>query len=192
MSSLAIKTRQIRSTHWTLIEQLFGKNGACGGCWCMYWRVPSTGKYWHDHKGAKNRRAFKALIESGEATGVLAFRGKTPIGWCSVGPRADFAYFSRARKIPPPVSENTWSVTCFYVARDARHSGVAAALLDAAIALARKKRAAYVEGYPVDVSAKGKRETEAFIYTGVPSLFENAGFVRTADAGARAVYGLEL
>ena len=21
-------------------EELFGANGACGGCWCMFWRLP--------------------------------------------------------------------------------------------------------------------------------------------------------
>jgi hypothetical protein len=25
---------------WHDLEQLFGTRGACGGCWCMWWRVP--------------------------------------------------------------------------------------------------------------------------------------------------------
>jgi hypothetical protein len=24
---------------WPALEDLFGKNGAVGGCWCMYWRI---------------------------------------------------------------------------------------------------------------------------------------------------------
>ena len=24
---------------WADLERLFGANGACGGCWCMWWRL---------------------------------------------------------------------------------------------------------------------------------------------------------
>ena len=24
---------------WADLEELFGENGACGGCWCMWWRL---------------------------------------------------------------------------------------------------------------------------------------------------------
>jgi hypothetical protein len=24
---------------WPALDDLFGKNGACNGCWCMYWRL---------------------------------------------------------------------------------------------------------------------------------------------------------
>lgn len=192
MTKTKISTRPLAPSDWSTIAQLFGTSGACGGCWCMYWRVPSTGKYWQEHKGAKNRRAFKALVESGKANGVLAFDGERPIGWCSVGPREDFAYFARARKIPPAKTARTWSVTCFFVNRAARRSGVATRLLASAIELARTHRADYIEGYPVDTSAAAKRQADAFVYTGVPSLFVRAGFERTADAGARAVYGRKL
>jgi hypothetical protein len=24
---------------WPALEDLFGDNGAVGGCWCMYWRI---------------------------------------------------------------------------------------------------------------------------------------------------------
>jgi hypothetical protein len=24
---------------WPALEDLFGKNGASNGCWCMYWRL---------------------------------------------------------------------------------------------------------------------------------------------------------
>jgi hypothetical protein len=30
---------------WPALEQLFGPNGACGGCWCMWWRIEKGERY---------------------------------------------------------------------------------------------------------------------------------------------------
>ena len=53
--------RDLTPRDWPTIERLFGPRGACGGCWCMVWRV-SGGKAWLENKGEKNRRAFKRLV----------------------------------------------------------------------------------------------------------------------------------
>jgi len=42
---------------WSDLEQLFGRNGAYAGCWCMWWRV--AGKDWSAQRGEGNRVAFK-------------------------------------------------------------------------------------------------------------------------------------
>lgn len=187
-----ISLRPLKSGDWNHIESLFGEAGACGGCWCMYWRVPSTGKYWAEHKGAPNRRSFRKLVETGDASGVLAFEGRAPVGWCSVGPRADFAYFARARKLPPPPDENAWSVTCFFIKAGYRRRGIAGRLLESAIDLARKKGASVLEGYPSVPESSKAKIPDAFAHTGVPRLFASAGFVLAARAGARHVYRLNL
>lgn len=158
----------------------------------MHWRVPSTGKSWETCKGAPNRKAFKALVETGKATGVLAFQGRTPVGWCSVGPRADYAYLARARKIPPPVSDKTWSIACFFIAKEMRRAGVGGILLRGAVDLARRKKADFPEGYPSAPKPPAARMPDAFAHTGLAKQFEAAGFHRVADAGARKVYRLAL
>jgi hypothetical protein len=33
-----IKFRQLTLATWPDYEELFGKKGACGGCWCL-WRI---------------------------------------------------------------------------------------------------------------------------------------------------------
>jgi GNAT superfamily N-acetyltransferase len=182
-----ITTRPLKKTDWPHIAALFGPNGACGGCWCMVWRVPKGGAYWREHKGEKNRREFQRLVQSGEATGILAFDGKEAIGWLSIAPRESFAYFDRARKIPPAAADGTWSVTCFFVKRGFRRKGVSSALLSAAVEFARRKKARIVEGYPT-ASTSAADAAGVFIWTGVAEMFEQAGFVRSADAGARVVY----
>lgn len=184
--------RPLKTSDWPHIEALFGDAGACGGCWCMYWRVPSTGQYWAEHKGASNRRSFRKLVESGRAAGILAFEGKEPVGWCSLGPRADFAYFARARKMPPPPDGDCWSVTCFFVRAGYRRHGLAGQLLGAAVARARRHGASVLEGYPSVPKTPGTKIPDAFAHTGVPKLFEAAGFELAAKAGSRDVYRLAL
>ena len=183
-----ITTRPLTARDWEAIETLFGKNGACGGCWCMFWRAPSTGKYWEEHKGEKNRTSFKALVESGSASGILAFKKNEPIGWCSVGPRADFAYLARARKIPPAIDSRTWSITCYFVERRYRNCGVSLALTLAAVDFARKRQGSILEAYPTTLKAADIKLPDAFAHNGVSKCFESAGFVLATRAGARSIY----
>jgi GNAT superfamily N-acetyltransferase len=68
-----------------------------------------------------------------------------------------------------------WSVTCFFVARKYRYSGLTVALLRAAVEHARRRGACVVEGYPIDPA--GGKTADAFAYTGLESAFRDAGFV---------------
>jgi hypothetical protein len=55
---------------WSDFETLFGVRGACGGCWCMLWRL--TRSEFERQKGEKNKQAMKTIVESGEVPGILA------------------------------------------------------------------------------------------------------------------------
>jgi hypothetical protein len=35
-----LSSHPLTSVRWADFETLFGKNGACGGCWCMLSRLP--------------------------------------------------------------------------------------------------------------------------------------------------------
>ena len=52
----------VTKDRWSDFETLFGERGACGGCWCMLWRL--TRKEFEKQKGARNRRAMKKIIQS--------------------------------------------------------------------------------------------------------------------------------
>src|SRR5262245_26839300 len=78
--------RLLTPRDWPAIERLFGANGACGGCWCMWWRVEKGGKTWTAAKGDPNKRAFRTLVEAGAVKGKIAVAGGTPLGWCNFGP----------------------------------------------------------------------------------------------------------
>lgn len=56
-------------------------------------------------------------------------------------------------------------------------SGVASALLDGAIAYARKRGATLLEAYPIDKPGRSKDE---FVWVGVKSMYDSAGFEEVA------------
>jgi GNAT superfamily N-acetyltransferase len=171
-----LTVRPLQEDDWPTIEQLFGPNGACGGCWCMWWRVPQGGKLWDRMKGTKNRDAFRKLVEDGEVHAVIAFRGEEPVGWCSFGPRRSYPRLERVRALRRDWPEDTWSILCFYIPTAWRRRGVARLLLKAATARAFKLGAREIEGYPVVTSDSTGMMPAAFAWTGVPALFEAAGY----------------
>ncbi|MFN0059601.1 MAG: GNAT family N-acetyltransferase [Planctomycetota bacterium] len=191
--SARTRVRPITPSDWNVVEQLFGARGACGGCWCMYWRVRG-GKIWDAQKGDGNRRAFKQLIERGAVTGSIAFCGDEPVGWCCIGPKQDFLRLAKSRVLATDAAPRTWAVTCFYIPAKWRNRGVASALLRDVVKLARARGADELEGYPIVASQGGDTAIPAaFAWTGVPTIFERNGFTRmTRPAGMRPIYLRQL
>jgi GNAT superfamily N-acetyltransferase len=177
--------RPLRENDWPAIEKLFGPNGACGGCWCMWWRVPQGGKLWERMKGKKNRAAFRGLVESRDVHGVLAFSGGAPVGWCSFGPRRSYPRLERVRALRRNWAEGTWSILCFYISPASRGRGVARLLLKAATDRAFELGAREVEGYPVVAGELAARMPAAFAWTGVPALFDSAGYKKLPGQDGR-------
>jgi GNAT superfamily N-acetyltransferase len=183
----ALVVRPLRKSDWARVEALFGERGACGGCWCMAWRLAKA--EWEAGRGAGNRRALKRLVESGAPLGVLALFGGRAVGWCSIGPRADFVALESKRSLATDWDERTWSVTCFFVAKDWRGRGLGPRLLEAAVRLARKHGATGVEGYPAALPKGGGTLPAAFAWTGLPQVFECCGFSALAETpGKRPIF----
>jgi GNAT superfamily N-acetyltransferase len=162
--------------HWQDLETLFGKNGAYGGCWCMWWRV--TRSQFGTQAGQGNKDALKAIVDSGEVPGILAYAGGQPIAWCSVAPRETFPSLERSRKLKRVDDQPAWSIVCFYVARPYRRRGLMAELLRAAIDYARQCGAKIVEGYPIE--PKHNNSPPVSTFTGIFSAFQEVGFIEVA------------
>ncbi len=174
---------------WEDLETLFGERGACGGCWCMYWRRPHAD--FEADKGAGNREAMRALVLGGAAPGLIAYAGPEPVGWISLGPREDFPRLAASRILKPLDERPVWSVVCFFLAKPWRGSGVAGRLLAAAVEFARGRGATLLEGYPVE--PRQGRLPAPFVWTGLPPIFRRAGFHEAARRSpTRPIFRLEL
>ena len=184
-----IVCRPLTPGRWADLERLFGPRGACAGCWCMWFR--QTSAEFKQGKGAANRRALRRLVEAGAPTGLLAYVGGEPAGWCAVAPRADFTRLQGSRVLKPVDERPAWAVPCFFVAARFRRGGVSSALLEAAAKHAAKSGATLLEGYPVE-PRKG-RMPDVFAYHGLASAFRAAGFREVARRSAtRPLMRLEL
>ena len=166
----------LTTARWHDFAGLFGERGACGGCWCMLWRLPR--RTFEAQKGLGNREAMRALVDAGEEPGLLAYRGPIAIGWVSLGPRLDFPALERSRLLKPLDAQPVWSITCLFVAKQHRRSGVSVALLRGAAAHAKKRGAHLIDGYPQEPK-KGDM-ADVFAWTGISSAFVAAGFHEVA------------
>ena len=161
---------------WNDFEELFGKKGACGGCWCMWWRI-GRGDF-NRQKGEGNRRAMKKLIDSGKIPGLLAYEGERAVGWCSVAPREDFKALEKSRILKPIDDQPVWSMVCFFIAKEYRQSGLSTLLIKAAIEFVKTQGGKILEGYPIE--PRKENVPAVFAWTGFASSFRKAGFKEVA------------
>jgi GNAT superfamily N-acetyltransferase len=158
---------------WNDLERLFGERGACGGCWCMWWKMKRS--EFKQRKGQANKKAFKKIVAAGEVPGIIAYSDDEPVSWCALAPREKYPLLENSRTLKRVDDQPVWSVVCFFVAKPFRSQGVTKRLLEAALQYARKQGAKIVEGYPVD--PKKKPMPAAFAYTGLVSAFRAVGFL---------------
>ncbi len=172
-----IEFHPLTSEQWDDFESLFGERGACGGCWCMWWRLKRS--EYERHKGEDNRQAMRTIVASGEVPGILAYQETKPVGWCSVAPRESFPVLDRSRVLKRVDTEPVWSLVCFFIDKRHRRQGLSVELIRAAVAHATKGGAGIIEAYPIEPKP-GQRSVPAFVYTGLASAFRKAGFVEVA------------
>jgi GNAT superfamily N-acetyltransferase len=173
---------------WRDLEKLFGPRGACGGCWCMCWRLP--GKAFKAGSGEGNRKAFAKIVKGGAVPGLLAYDGDEPVGWCAVAPRGEYKRLEASRTLRPVDDKPVWSVSCFFIARGHRRKGLTVKLLEAAKKHVKKQGGSLLEGYP---SVPKGEAVDTFAWTGILGAFEKAGFeVAARPSQARAIVRCKL
>ncbi len=185
----ALVVRPLEPADWPRLEDLFGPRGACGGCWCSYWRAPSM-RAFREQVGEPARSALRKGVLAGQVHGVLALEGERAIGWCALGPRSDFPLVETKRAYRTSDVAGVWSVNCFFVRAGHRGRGLAARMLVEAIAVARRLGATRLEGYP---SVPRGKQPAAFVYKGTLPMFEASGFqVVQRDYAASPLLRIDL
>ena len=166
-----LQVHPVTPERWGDLEALFGEHGADAGCWCMWWRLTRS-QFWKQ-RGQKNKEALKAIVDSGQVPGLLAYAGGEPIAWCSIGPRETYSSLERSRTLKRVDDKPVWSIVCFFVAKPFRRKGLMVPFLKAALAYAKEHGAQIVEGYPSE-STKAPSWSG---YMGLVPAFRKAGFV---------------
>ncbi|MEN8193392.1 MAG: GNAT family N-acetyltransferase [Bacteroidota bacterium] len=169
---LEIKFKELTAETWNNFEKLFGERGACGGCWCMYWRLRN--KDFENEKGSGNKKAMKKLVKNKEQIGILMYLDNEPIGWCSVAPREDFVRLENSKILRPIDDKPVWSIVCFFIHKKYRRKGYSVEMLKGVIEITKNKSVKILEGYPNE--SKKDNIPAAFAWTGIASAFTKVGF----------------
>lgn len=165
--------RPLTEKNWNDIEALFASKGCSVArwCWCVHYRFARAAM-------PKDRKAaLKKLAKGDPPPGLIAYAGKEPVGWISLGPRKDFAKLATSPVMKAVDEIPVWSVICFVVPPAHRGKGIAHELLEGAIAFARKRKVGMLEAYPVD---KRERSNAMSMFFGAASMFRKAGFKEIA------------
>ena len=161
---------------WADFEGLFGEHGAYGGCWCMWWRLKRS--EFEKNQGEGNRKAMKALVESGTISGILGYVGAHPAAWCSIAPREQYGSLNRSPVLKRLDDQPVWSLVCFFVGPEYRNCGLIGQIIPQAVEYVRTQKGKIVEAYPT--IPRGSRRPPVSIFMGTPTMFERAGFVECA------------
>jgi GNAT superfamily N-acetyltransferase len=157
------------------LVDLFGSDEVADRCWCMWFIVPVKAYHEAGHEG--NQAALVGLMDTDpHPVGLIAYDENRPVGWCAVGPRDRFTRMLKAptlRHRDKTEDATTWLVPCFFIRGDARGRGVASALLEGAVDLARRRGANAIEGFPL---AGDRRRSGPDLQVGVEPLFAACGF----------------
>lgn len=167
--------RPVTAARWSDLEDLFESRGGPKYCWCMAWRQASQR---HRLSSTQRKAALERYVTDGVPIGILAYVKGTPVAWCSIAPRPTYRPLGGADETGEP-PHKVWSLVCFFVKRELRGGGAMKALIEAAVAYAKRKGAAAIEAYPV------KQTSPSYRFMGFVSSFEAAGFEHVGRAGSR-------
>ncbi|MEA5128127.1 MAG: GNAT family N-acetyltransferase [Proteiniphilum sp.] len=168
-----LRFEPLTKNNWNKFVELFGVKGACGNCWCMFYRLKKA-DYQEGKINDGNKNAMKQLVWSNQPTGLLGFYKDIPIAWCAFAPREDFLKLEKSRIHKRIDDQPVWSVPCTFIAKKFRRQGVSVALLKGLIKYAKENSIKIIEAYPT-IPTQG-RLPDVFAWVGLYKSFERAGF----------------
>jgi GNAT superfamily N-acetyltransferase len=133
-------------------------------------------------RGSHRRGQKERRVREGTAHAALVYGGATCVGWCQFGPATELPrikhlrVYSQEQGQPPD-----WRITCFFVDKEHRGKGVAAAALAGALHEIARLGGGTVESYPEDTV--DRRVSAAFLYNSRLAMFEHQGFQRVRRLG---------
>ena len=172
MSEYAIKS--LDASTWDAFARLAEKHNGMGfgGCWCT-WFHSRVGR----PEGEKGRPWKERLVREGDAHAALVFDGDAAVAWCQYGSPDELPNIHHRKDYEANRTEELpdYRLTCIFVDRDYRGTGVPGVALRGALDLIAKEGGGVVEGYPHDLK-DGEKMRSQFLYNTTRSLCEQTGF----------------
>ena len=172
------ETKELSPETWPDFERLFAPGTGWAFCACMLYQ---RGCHLETAKFPKRQLARiqnlaekRALVDTGQAHGILVYEAAQPVGWCQYGPAEELPIpgeVRRDRRVPPLGAGVRWRITCFVTVVRRRRRGVAGAALRAALDAIQAQGGGRVEAYPTLTPQNGN-----WTHAGTVSLFERQGF----------------
>jgi GNAT superfamily N-acetyltransferase len=175
-----LRVEPLDATTWPDFADLVERhNGVWGGCWCMAFHAEGVGR---GRTPAQNRSEKECRVREGRAHAALVYDGPTCVGWCQFGPTDELPRIKHRRAYVEGLDVlPDWRITCFFVDRQHRREGVAAAALAGALRGIARLGGGIVESYPELV--EDRSVSSSFLHNGTVALFERHGFERTRRLG---------
>ena len=174
-----ITVKPLTLERWDDVETIFMARGCSVArrCWCMFYRIEGRVGIGTLLDAKKNRAKLRKLAAGGTPPGLIGYRGRTPVGWISLGPREDYRKLETSRVMKAIDDARVWSIICFVVPSEFRRQGVARGMLEGAIRYAKRRGVKILEAYPVD--KRGKQADDSLWFGALP-IYQQSGFREAA------------
>ena len=180
---------------WDDLQAVLGRGDPLK-CQCQRYKIgPAdwTPEPWEERAAALQEQTQCGVAGASRTSGLVAYLGADPVGWCAVEPRTAFVRLLTGRSPVPwkgraedKADGTVWAVTCFVTRKGFRNRGVSAALTAASVDFARSRGARALEGYPMR-TLPGQEITWGELHVGSRNSFADAGFVEVSAPTLRRV-----
>jgi GNAT superfamily N-acetyltransferase len=194
MTDAAVSVVPANQASWDDLRAVFGTRGHAASCFCQRYKLApreAFSRFPAEERAERLRRQTACgRPDSPTTSGLVAYRGGEPVGWCAVEPRTAYAGLLRVYRVPwegrteDKADASVWAVTCFLTRAGYRRRGVSYALARAAVDFARAGGARAIEGYPMIVKP-GQDITWGELNVGSQSIFAAAGFTEVSRPSPR-------
>lgn len=179
-----LEVRPANEASWEDLQAVLGTRGAAARCQCQRYKL-RPGESFADQPVEERALRLREQTACGEplsrSSGLVAYLGDVPVGWCAVEPRPAFPGL-RHSQVPWAGRDQdrgdvtVWAITCVFARAHFRGRGVATGLIRAAVAHARSHGAAALEAYPMMTRAAIDEE----LHVGTLGSYLEAGFIEVS------------
>ncbi len=184
---------------WEELQAVLGTRGPAARCQCQRYKLhrgESFAGFPVEERADRLRQQADCDNPGSNATsGLVAYLGSEPVGWCAVEPRPAYEGLVRNNRVPwadrdeDKADDGVWAVTCLFARAGFRRRGVSRALARAAVDFAHSRGARALEAYPMTTTSAISEE----LHVGTLGVFADAGLTEVSrPTGRRAVLRVDF